>query len=47
VQSLKTFIEIFKPPAAIGASLALFKRTGNLFEIPLYLAGQFAGIIAR
>ncbi|MDR0730595.1 MAG: ATP-binding protein [Treponema sp.] len=46
-KSLKTFIEIYKPPAAIGSSLALFKRTGNLFEIPLYLVGQFAGIIAR
>ncbi|MDR1587575.1 MAG: ATP-binding protein, partial [Treponema sp.] len=45
-KSLKAFIESFDPPAAIRSSLALFKRTGNLFEIPLYLIGQCADIIA-
>jgi predicted AAA+ superfamily ATPase len=46
-KSLKAFIESFDPPTAIRSSLAPFKRTGNLFEIPLYLIGQCADIIAR
>jgi predicted AAA+ superfamily ATPase len=45
-KSLKAFIERFEPPAAIRSSLAPFKRTGNLFEIPLYLIRQFAAILA-
>jgi predicted AAA+ superfamily ATPase len=46
-KSLKAFIESFNPPAAIRSSLAPFKQTGSLFEIPLYLIGQCADIIAR
>jgi predicted AAA+ superfamily ATPase len=44
-KSLKAYIESFNPPTAIRSSLALFKRTDNLFEIPLYLIGQCADII--
>jgi predicted AAA+ superfamily ATPase len=46
-KSLKAFIESFDPPVAIRSSLAPFKRTGSLLEIPLYLIGQFADILWR
>jgi predicted AAA+ superfamily ATPase len=44
-KSLKAFIECFVPPVAIRSSLGAFKRTGNLFEIPLYLIGQWTDLI--
>jgi predicted AAA+ superfamily ATPase len=44
-KSLKAYIENFDPPAAIRSSLAPFKGTNNLLEIPLYLIGQCADII--
>jgi predicted AAA+ superfamily ATPase len=46
-KSLKAFMESFNPPVAIRSSLAPFNWMGSLFEIPLYLIGQCAEIIAR
>jgi predicted AAA+ superfamily ATPase len=45
-KSLRAFMETFEPRIAIRSSLAGFKQTDNLFEIPLYLIGKFGDIIA-
>jgi predicted AAA+ superfamily ATPase len=40
-KSLKTFIEMFRPDAAVRTSLADLGRNAGLFDIPLYLIGAF------
>jgi predicted AAA+ superfamily ATPase len=45
-KSLKTYIDYYKPKAAVRTSLSTYGRNRNLYDIPLYLIGQLAAIIA-
>jgi predicted AAA+ superfamily ATPase len=40
-KSLKAYMDYFQPPIAIRTSLSRYGRNGNLYDIPLYLIGQF------
>ncbi len=40
-KSLKTYNETFKPEIMIRTSLADYKKTDNLFDIPLYIVRKF------
>ncbi len=44
-KSLKTYMDYYKPKAAIRTSLSRFSRNNNLYDIPLYLLGEFGKII--
>jgi predicted AAA+ superfamily ATPase len=44
-KSLKVYMDYYKPRAAIRSSLSAYGRNKNLYEIPLYLIGQFPRII--
>jgi len=44
-KSLKNYIEKFKPEMAIRTSTADYKKTDNLYDIPLYLIETFKKII--
>ena len=40
-KSLKVYNEIFKPKIAIRTSLADYKQTSILYDVPLYTIGNF------
>jgi predicted AAA+ superfamily ATPase len=44
-KSLKTYMDAFKPSAAFRSSLLDYKKTGVLYDIPLYMIGEFAKIM--
>lgn len=44
-KSLKTYIDYYKPSVALRTSLARLSRNENLYDIPLYLLGDFREII--
>ncbi|MDR0822282.1 MAG: ATP-binding protein [Endomicrobium sp.] len=44
-KSLKTYMDYYSPKAAIRTSLAKYGKNKNLYDIPLYLIGQFQKII--
>jgi predicted AAA+ superfamily ATPase len=44
-KSLKVYLDYYQPRAAIRTSLSSYSRHKNLYNIPLYLIGQFADII--
>lgn len=44
-KSLKTYMNYYEPKAAIRTSLARLSKNENLFDIPLYLLGEFRNII--
>ncbi|MBQ7673438.1 MAG: ATP-binding protein [Alphaproteobacteria bacterium] len=44
-KSLKAYINYYEPPVALRTSLTRLGRNGNLYDIPLYLLGEFQNII--
>lgn len=46
-KSLKSYIGQFQPEVAMRFSAADYKRTGNLYDIPLFLCGEFPVHINR
>jgi predicted AAA+ superfamily ATPase len=46
-KSLKTYMDYYKPKAAIRSSLSRFGRNKNLYEIPLYMIGWFPVLLGR
>jgi predicted AAA+ superfamily ATPase len=44
-KSLKVYMDYYKPKTAVRFSLSPFRRGEKLLDIPLYLAGQFCGIL--
>ena len=44
-KSLKAYIDKYSPEIAIRASLADYKKTGVIYDIPLYAIGSLAEII--
>jgi len=46
-KSLAVYREKFKPETEVRASLAEYKRTGSLIDVPLYALGELGGIIAH
>lgn len=44
-KSLKIYMNYYEPKAAIRTSLARFSQNENLYDIPLYLLGEFRNII--
>jgi predicted AAA+ superfamily ATPase len=46
-KSLKIYGEKFNPPLSIRTSLADFKQTGNILDIPLYALGGLKEIMGQ
>ena len=46
-KSLKTYMEKYKPEYAVRLSLADYKVTGNLYDIPLYAISALKEIISK
>ena len=46
-KSLKAYMDYYEPPVALRTSLARLDRNVNLYDIPLYLLGEFRDIIKR
>jgi hypothetical protein len=44
-KSLKNYIEKFKPEFAIRTSMADYKKTGSLYDVPLYMAAEAVKIV--
>ncbi|GHU61984.1 ATPase [Spirochaetia bacterium] len=44
-KSLKTYMDYYRPPAAIRTSLSRYGRNESLYDIPLYLIGQFGRVL--
>ncbi len=44
-KSLKSYCDQYKPETAIRFSMADYKQTGNLYDIPLYMVEQFRQVI--
>lgn len=44
-KSLKSYCDQYKPETAVRFSMADYKQTGNLYDIPLYMVEQFRQII--
>ena len=44
-KSLKTYCDLYHPETAVRLSMADYKRTGNLYDIPLYMAELLPQII--
>jgi predicted AAA+ superfamily ATPase len=45
-KSLKTYMDYYRPRAAIRTSLSRYNRNENLYDIPLYLIGQFWRVVS-
>jgi len=45
-KSLAVYREKFKPATEVRVSLAEYKKTGNLIDVPLYALGEVANITA-
>lgn len=46
-KSLSVYREKFNPIAEIRTSLSDYKRTDNLFDIPLYALGELLGVVEK
>ncbi|MBR1734485.1 MAG: ATP-binding protein [Alphaproteobacteria bacterium] len=46
-KSLKAYMDYYEPPVALRTSLARLGRNANLYDIPLYLLGEFHNIIKK
>lgn len=46
-KSLKAYMDYYNPQFALRTSLAQFSRNKNLYDIPLYLIGEFPEILKR
>jgi predicted AAA+ superfamily ATPase len=46
-KSLAVYREKFKPATEVRASLAEYKKTGNLIDVPLYALGELANIASQ
>lgn len=46
-KSLKAYVDYYNPQFALRTSLAQFSRNKNLYDIPLYLIGEFPEILKR
>jgi predicted AAA+ superfamily ATPase len=44
-KSLKVYMDYYKPKIAIRTSLGRYGKHGNLYDVPLYLLGEFSEII--
>jgi predicted AAA+ superfamily ATPase len=44
-KSLKTYLDAFKPPIAIRCSLKDYHKNNALYDIPLYLIGEFEDLV--
>ena len=44
-KSLKAYMDYYKPLAALRTSLARLSRNENLYDIPMYLLGEFQNLI--
>lgn len=46
-KSLKAYMDYYEPPVALRTSLAHLGRNASLYDIPLYLLGEFRDIIKK
>jgi hypothetical protein len=46
-KSLRVYMDYYNPEAAVRTSLGRYGRNKNLYDIPLYLLGEFANIVKK
>jgi predicted AAA+ superfamily ATPase len=46
-KSLKVYMDYYNPKVAVRTSLSRYGRNKNLYDIPLYLLGEFVNIVKK